>query len=75
MTGFETPTTESNNNKKVKTHKSQPQKKQFQKVLDTKGKPVTGLWQRNGRYSAQLTLKAEGRLKNTKLALKALNLT
>ena len=61
--------------KKVKTQKNQPKKKQFQKVLDTKGKPVTGLWQRNGRYYAQLTLKAEGRSKNTKLALKALNLT
>ena len=61
--------------KKFKTPKNQPKKKQFQKVLDTKGKPVTSLWQRNGRYYAQLTLKDEGRTKNTKLALKSTNLS
>ncbi len=60
---------------KVKTLKIQPKKKQFQKVLDTKGKTVTSLWQRNGRYYAQLTLKDEGRTKNTKLALKSTNLS
>ena len=75
MTGCETPTTERNNMKKSKTPKIQPKKKQFQKVLDTKGKPVTSLWQRNGRYYAQLTLKDGGRTKNTKLALKGASLS
>ena len=61
--------------KKNKTHQRQASKWKFHKVLDTRGKPVPNLWQRNGRYYAQLTLREEGKVKNTKLPLKATTLS
>jgi integrase len=71
MTGYE----QTNNIriyvKTIKTHQSKPSKWKFHKVLDTRGNPVPNLWQRNGRYYAQLTLKGEGKQKNTKISLKA----
>ena len=69
MTGREIPATESNHMKKVEASKIQPKKKQFQEVFDTKGKPVAGLWQRNGRYYAQLTFKVGGYTKKKQLLL------
>ncbi len=61
--------------KKNKTPQRQASKWKFHKVLDTRGKPVPNLWQRNGRYYAQLTLREEGKVKNTKLPLKATTLS
>ena len=51
------------NMKKSKTRQSQSSKWKFHKVLDTRGKSVPNLWQRNGRYYAQLTVTEGGRSK------------
>ena len=63
------------NMKKSKTRQNQSSKWKFHKVLDTRGKPVPNLWQRNNRFYAQLTLKEDGKTKNTKLPLKAASLS
>ena len=57
--------------KKTKTHQSKASRWAFRKVLDAKGNPIPNLWQRNGRYYAQITLTEEGRKKNTKRPLNA----
>jgi len=75
MIGYEQNTSIRTNVKKTKTHQSKPSKWKFHRVLDTRGNPVPNLWQRNGRYYAQLTLRAEGKVKNTKRSLKATTLS
>ena len=63
------------NMKKSKTRQSQSSKWKFHKVLDTRGKPVPNLWQRNGRFYAQLTVTEGGRSKNTKRPIQSISLS
>ena len=62
---------------KNKTCKTNSRKSvRFEKVCDSKGKPLRGLWKRGSRYYAQITLpRPDGSKKETKLALEAANLS